>query len=650
MRRPGTAAALAFLALFALYLRTLHPAWRLDDSPETTAAAVNLSVQHATGYPLATMLGKLASAIPVGGVRFRVNLAAAALMAGAAVAVGAAARTLVPGPGGAWVLAALAFGTAPLCWHWAISSKGLVYGLNLLLVLGTFLAAARGRATVAGLLSGCALANHWMGAAWWLPGAFLLARPWTRRRAAVTAVMAALGASSYLQLPLSALREPAWGDAGTGGGFAALVFLRDFAGRAFGHEAALLPVQLLEGLLLPLKEGGPLFVFLAAAGAVAAWRGSRGRAAALLGAGLLTVVAVAAGANPLNRATGTLSFWLTDRFLLPWLAAAAALYGGGILLLRAALPVRARAGAWLAGAAVPVVLLAGGFRAADRSSDYLGHDYARNVLAGCRGARALFSEAYTQAFPLYDSAWVEGAAPPLVVTVPFLASEAGWRRLARNLPEAGEPSVLAVPAGERPAALADRLLESGRVYHLTMCSDPLIRERLAWRGIACEVLPASARPPSASRSDIESRFRRMRLRGLWSLDPSRNEAAWTVLDVYGVAASAAADGAVKAGRAEEALAEWDHALKVPGRLSRVVLLSATGNALLSLGRAVEAEGRFRQAIAIEPLNPGPWAGLASACAFQGRRAAALRYARWALRWQPDNQGASRIVARLGGFR
>jgi tetratricopeptide (TPR) repeat protein len=350
------------------------------------------------------------------------------------------------------------------------------------------------------------------------------------------------------------------------------------------------------------------------------------------------IVAVAAGANPLNRATGTLSFWLTDRFLLPWLAAAAVFFGGGILLLRAALPARARPGAWLAGAVVPVVLLASGFRGADHSRDYLGFDYA------------LFAEAYTQAFPLYDSAFIEGNAPSLVMTVPFLAEDAGWRRLARRLPEAGEPSILAAPAGERPAALADRLLERGRVYHLTMCSDPLLRERLAWRGIACEVLPASARSPSATRAEIEARFRRMRLRGLWGLDPSRNEAAWTVLDVYGVAASAAADGAVKAGRAEEALAEWDHALKVPGRVSRVVLLGATGNALLSLGRAVEAEGRFREAVAIEPLNPGPWAGLASACAFQGRRAAALRYARWALRWQPDNQGASRIVARLGGFR
>ena len=644
----GRAAALAFLALFALYLRTLHPAWRLDDSPETAAAAVNLGVQHAPGYPLATMVGKLASAVPVGGVRFRVNLAAAALMAGAAVTVGAATRMLVGGPVWAGFLAVLAFGASALGWHWAVTAKGLVYGLNLLLVLGCLLSAAGGRSVAAGLFFGCALANHWMGAVWWLPGALLLARPWSIRKAATGAFAAALGLSAYIQLPLSALREPAWGDAGSAGGFLALVFLRDFAGRALGHEAMLLPLQFLEGLFLPLKEGGPLFALLAVAGAVAAWRAGRGRAAAVLAAGFLTIVAVTAGANPLNRATGTLSFWLTDRFLLPWLAASAALFGGGILLLRAALPVRARGLAWLVGAAVPAILLAGGFRGADHSRDYLGFDYARNVVGGCRGARALFAEAYTQAFPLYDAAWVEGSGPPLVVTVPFLAGESGWRRLARRLPEAGDGALLAVPLEDRSAALAGRLMAGGPVYHLTMCSDPLLKERLAWRGIACEVLPAGARSPSPTRAGIEGRFKRMRLRGLWSRSPAKDEAAWTVLDVYGVAASAAADGAVRAGKAEEALAEWDHALKVPGRLSRIILLGAAGNALLSLGRVAEAENRFREAVAIEPLNPAPWVGLATACAFQGRRADAIRYGRWVLRWHPGNPGASRLVARLGG--
>jgi hypothetical protein len=349
-----------------------------------------------------------------------------------------------------------------------------------------------------------------------------------------------------------------------------------------------------------------------------------------------------------NPATSTLSFWLTDRFLLPWLAVAAALAGGGVLLLRSALPGRARPLAWVAGMAVPAFLAVAGFRSADHSRDYLGFDYARNVLDGCRGARVVFGEGLTQAFPLLDAAWVEGSSPPFVVTVPFLSTEGGWRRLARRLPEAGEPAVRTEPIASRTPALADRLLKEGPVRHLTACFDPGLKGRLEWRGVASAVLPPGGKPRSPSREEVGRALGRMRLRGLWSRFPAKDEAPWTVLDAYGVAASAAADRAVRDGSPGEAVMEWDWALKVPGRSYRVVLLTASGYALMTMGRPAEAEDRFREAASMEPLNPAPWAGLAAACAAQGRRESALMYARWTLRWQPGHPGAMRLVARLGG--
>ena len=79
-RRWSALFALTALALWGVYVRTASPAFPPDDSPETITAAATLGIQHPPGYPLATLLGRVAvAAIPLGPPAVRVDLLSALL-------------------------------------------------------------------------------------------------------------------------------------------------------------------------------------------------------------------------------------------------------------------------------------------------------------------------------------------------------------------------------------------------------------------------------------------------------------------------------------------------------------------------------------------------------------------------------------------
>ena len=71
-------------AVFVVYLVTLSPTVGLIDSGELAAGCYLLNIVHPTGYPLYTMLGRIASLVPVALVVNRVA-ALSALFAAAAV-------------------------------------------------------------------------------------------------------------------------------------------------------------------------------------------------------------------------------------------------------------------------------------------------------------------------------------------------------------------------------------------------------------------------------------------------------------------------------------------------------------------------------------------------------------------------------------
>lgn len=651
MKRPALVGI--FLSAFALYLVTLHPAFPVDDSPETIAACVGLGIQHAPGYPLLTFLGKLATAVPVGGILFRVNLLAAVLGASACTLVAGWTARLLPGPGAAWaaVAAAASLGASRLFWECALSAKGGMYLLNLALVIGiSALRAAPG----ASLLLGLALANHWMSAVWWVPGLIAAGGPWTRRRAGLAVLLILLGGSLYLQLPLCAGREPAWGDPVTPAGFLAVVLRRDFLPQAALKPAVLGFEQMGYGLLSPVRDGGFWFALLALAGMPLLWRsGNRGVASLALGS-VLTLAAVSVLANPVHIPTGEPIFWLMDRFYLPWTAVFAAACGAGLLLLARHLPRPWHRAGWIGAVALPLGLLAANVSRNDHARDYLGFDYAQNLVAGLARPATILCEADYQCFPLIAYLDAEDRAPDvrLIITNPFLNRRWGWRRLARRLPEAADLAVSPASFADRVVTLADRLGTRGSLYHLSLCSYPPLRQRLRYQGILSRVVPTALMTRRDAEPDGTALFRRYRLRGMVGLDPYKDEAACSVLDIYCLALGRTGDLAAAAGRLPEAIDAWRRGLTLTGRLGHELLWASIGNAAGRLGRYAEAEDAFRHAVALKPHDLDLWTNLATACAAQGKSEEAFRWFSYVLERQPNNRTAlanrAALLRQLGG--
>src|SRR3990172_6547598 len=76
-----TVSALSFL----VYLTTLCPTVSFTDAGELATVATTLGIAHPTGYPLFTLLGRLAVMIPSAGEEIvRLNLLAAVLTAASA--------------------------------------------------------------------------------------------------------------------------------------------------------------------------------------------------------------------------------------------------------------------------------------------------------------------------------------------------------------------------------------------------------------------------------------------------------------------------------------------------------------------------------------------------------------------------------------
>ncbi|XP_034624383.1 transmembrane protein 260 isoform X1 [Trachemys scripta elegans] len=127
----GFAGALG-AAVAAAYAATLPPSVPGGDSGELITAAYELGVAHPPGYPLFTLLAKLAIGLfPFGSIAYRVNLLCGLL--------GAAAASLLyytvfrlSGSYAGGVLAAGVFSFSRLTWQWSISAE--VFSLNNLFV------------------------------------------------------------------------------------------------------------------------------------------------------------------------------------------------------------------------------------------------------------------------------------------------------------------------------------------------------------------------------------------------------------------------------------------------------------------------------------------------------------------------------------
>lgn len=183
---------LLFLAFLLLYVRTAAPDVLSGDSAEFQLASVILGVPHPTTYPLATILGHLATLVlPLGTLAWRVTAVSSVCAALAVALFALLARRVVECPWAA-LIGALALGLAPGLWHAATIAE--IYALLALLIVALALLLQQAwdgapppglkRLAPAALIAGLGLTHHGLFAITTLPlfAAGLVATVWRERK------------------------------------------------------------------------------------------------------------------------------------------------------------------------------------------------------------------------------------------------------------------------------------------------------------------------------------------------------------------------------------------------------------------------------------------------------------------------------------
>jgi len=464
--------ALAGIVPLAVYVATLTPTVAGGDAGEMITVAYLLGVAHPPGYPLYTLLAKLASLIPIGTVAWRVNLFSA--LAGSAASL-LLCRGVIRWTGdvAAGALAAGAFAFGPLVWPYAITAE--VFALNNLFAAGLvyFSARASNERAATGAVSsrtlnlgalwlGLGFAHHHILVFLGIPYAlFLLAltgrRVTSPRLLASFAGMVLLGMTPYLYLVVASGRAPVtWGDTSTLDGF-----LTHFLRREYGT------FRLAESSVG--SEGGlsaRLALFWSAAGRSTWWAHVPLGLAALVSlrrsgpAGWLTtlwvtallfyVVVFSMLANA--RLEDPLHIMVQERFWQQALVVLGALMGVGLAELGHWLsPLRAAGVRWAPAIALPVALIVTEAGAMKAYQQHFVQDYGAAILRSLPEGAILIISSDEAVNSVRYLQYVEGMRPDVrVIPVGFLTN--AWFRgyAARHLPDVRLPAALSRRPADAP--------------------------------------------------------------------------------------------------------------------------------------------------------------------------------------------------------
>ncbi|MFH0964075.1 MAG: DUF2723 domain-containing protein [Planctomycetota bacterium] len=443
------------VAALVVYLFTLARTITGEDSGEFISAAWTWGVCHPPGYPLYTLLGKLATVLfPFGSIAFRVNLLSAIL---GCLAAGALSLLVIRVTGSRLAAWAAGLALAVSLQFWSLSVVAEVYTLHaLLLVIQLLLLASWSEAPRNGPLLlfafffGLSLTNHptMVGLApVYAVYVLLVDRSVVKKPVLILSMLALflLGLSPYLLLLLRSRAGPFpnWGHLRTLSDLAGHVLRRQYAGVTTeeGRSVALLLGELgavaryfaaqftwlgaglaLAGFLLHLARGKPSRVFLWTAVA------------------LMSSVGVGVFTNfPPDRAHLSANY----QFFLP-LSVVMALWIG---LAASAFARLCRARVWLCAAVLlfPLLPLVANWTSCDRSRYFLNEDLARNLSATLEPDAVLFSTNDPVDFSLFYAQTVLGERRDILFATPY-----GPDDFARELPPALDWD--RAPRIENPAA------------------------------------------------------------------------------------------------------------------------------------------------------------------------------------------------------
>jgi len=612
------------------------------------------------GYPLLTLLGKIATSIQVGSVYFRINLLAAVLASICCVLITDIVRCAIPNSGRcASGLAGLCLAFSGLLWDHALTAKGGIYMLNLVFILLIICAIVRSTSRnspfpllFVSLCLGLGMSNHWMSMIMWLPALLFLGRAGTIRFFAIAGAFFILGASTYLQLPFSTGEGPMWGDPRSFQGLKAIILRQDFIHHSFQKPSGIVWLQLGWNILAPVREGGLPFTIIALAGIVGLWKANKRIFLLLMAGAVLTIVSLAIVTNPVHQKTGTLQLWANDQYLLPWLCVFAIGFGVALEIYGRHLRSLLRRTLWTGAAAVVIWLFAVHVAPHNHSQDYVGYDYMENLRHRITQPALVFTPATFSAFPLLAMYYVERRREfsGLIFINPHLERPWGWKLLGRKFPQltAGFPLSEPVmgPQENRIVALAEKLKHTHNLYHGLSCKYQTLCSEHESTGMLWRLFPQGEKASLPTEETLKGFFSRFRLRGLFASQPYKDRLTLSVLDDYVFARAQSGERARMRGDVKRALSLYEKALRFPGYLARAGLLKNIGLAWGILGDHAQAEKAFLGAARIKPHDLVLWKNAAIACSAQGKYREALRYLRYVLKRRPDQPEVRSMLSEI----
>jgi Protein O-mannosyl-transferase TMEM260-like len=430
-----------FCVTAGLCVALAAPAGHWLDSAEFAAAAWELGNAHPPGHPLAILVGKAATLVPLGSIAFRVNCASGVALGVAAVLLLYTIRRVAhhawrwlqpqadPPPAGIlWPVSAA--GALGFALGYAALFQGVraeVYGLNLAINLGIvhlmmrYLTTPRTRDLVAaGLVTGLGLCNHHLLTLAVLPAglaavALVHKVPWRRRLAQVgfAAGAAVLGLAVLIHLPVRSARAPLinWGAPHTAQGFAWTVSAKLFS-RAAERSLTRKPTHRAKALAISTAEGlSPGIVLAGLAGLILLTLRRRLHAsAALVGLAILGNVgaAIVAGFEPDNP--DSLGYGLLLFALLSALAAAS--IGVGLVYLHQRPAFRVTSAVLAAFLGIwPLLSVASAVGRADLRQAYDAEETAWFLLDAPPPGGLLLTSYYQSGFGVWAARLLSGARP-----------------------------------------------------------------------------------------------------------------------------------------------------------------------------------------------------------------------------------------------
>ncbi|UCG42217.1 MAG: DUF2723 domain-containing protein [candidate division WOR-3 bacterium] len=426
-------------AALGVYLYTMAPVVGLIDSGELTVGCHLLNILHPTGYPLYTLIGRLASLVPVGSVVNRLAGLSAVMAAGGIGLFLLLLRRMEVGVAAAGSTAMVLAFSQPV---WSVGVDVEVYALTL--VLGTFVWLAAERAgtgrglMLLGYAAGLALTNHMSGSSI-VVGAgiavLLEQRSLVRHRLWVLGLLFLFGLSPYLFLVLRARVGPllAWSDPSDLERLWWHVSGAQYRGWMFTLPFSEVLRNTGSGLVLVARSFGYVLVPSVFYGAWRLWIRRRGLGVGLAAAAVLSFVYAVNYSIPDIEA-----------YFIPCVLALAVFCGFGLQALADRLG-RWRHVVWV----LPAAMLALNFGVANRRDHYVAHDIASNVLASADSSAVVLTDwwdAYASALYLQQ---VEGVRTDVSVVYKELVR----RRWYLDFLERQDPELMQNSREERDAFL-----------------------------------------------------------------------------------------------------------------------------------------------------------------------------------------------------